>query len=235
MPISQDELNALFADAREEWNRAELIVKTAEQVSGDAVIPSIKELRYAGRRFVDTFHELANGNDLAKAQGFVQDAIFNCHCARHDAIDVATAVIASNLNVAVQKIGYRHVLSAFPKFAELRSQLTAIRAKIRVSRENRTDRDAIYDAIHEGDFPQLAALYEEYLGAEDIMKSLARGQRRREVFYVVTTIGAILVALYASLKPEDCPQLSLPAGAIITVPKSPATPSAPAGKRLGDG
>lgn len=197
MAISQDELNALFADARDEWNRAEAIVKTAEQVCGDAVIPSIKELRYAGRRFVDTFHELANGSDINVARGFVQDAIFNCHCARHDAIDVATAIIASNLNVAVQKIGYRHILEAFPRFAELRSQLTTIRGKIRASRSNRTDRDAIYESIHAGDFPQLAALYEEYLGAEDIMKSLARNARVREAFYAVATLASIIVAILA--------------------------------------
>ena len=197
MAITQDELNALFADARNEWNRAELIVKTAEQVCGDAVIPSIKELRYAGRRFVDTFDELANGSDLTVAKGYVQDAIFNCHCARHDAIDVSTAIIASNLNIAVQKIGYRHILEAFPRFAELRGQLTAIRTKIRASRANRTDRDAIYEAIHAGDFPALAALYEEYLGAEDIMKSLAKGARWREVFYVITTAGSLVVAVCA--------------------------------------
>jgi len=111
MPATIEEITALFANARQEWNTAEETVKAAEQICGDAVIPSVKEFRYAGRRLIDAFEAL-EGGDLPKANGFLQDAVFNCHCARHDAIDVSVAIIASNLSVAIKKIGYRNILNA---------------------------------------------------------------------------------------------------------------------------
>jgi hypothetical protein len=210
MKHTLEEINARFAELRVEWNASEELVKSAEQVCGDAVIPSIKEFRYAGRRIVDAFHEMASGGDLMKADAFIQDAIFNCHCARHDAIDVASGIIASNLAVAVDKIGYQHILAVFQDFAELRRILSSIRGKIRNSRANRTDRDAIYLTIHKTEFPRLIELYDEYQSAEDIMRSLARSQRREIVFLRATTVFALVVATascifsgYEALKPRE--------------------------------
>lgn len=197
MPASQQDIDDLFALARVEWNKAEEVVKSAEQICGEAVVPSIKEFRYAGRRVIDALHEMGNGNDLDVTLGLLKDAIFNCHCARHDAIDVATAVIASNLSIVVDKIGYEHILKAFPRFADLRKSLNVVRSKIRQSRGNRTERDTIYAAIHDADLPALAALYDDFQAAEDIMKSLARRERRNDQFKNVTTVVSIMVAIAA--------------------------------------
>jgi hypothetical protein len=198
MPTTQEEVDALFDTLRAEWNTSEGLVKTAEQVCGEAVIPSIKEFRYAGRRVVEALHESAKGGDLAKAKDFVQDAIFNCHRARHDAIDAATAIMAATLLVAVNKIGYQHILTAFPDFAKLRKELSAVRGKIRLSRENRDDRDAIYISLNSTDFPALMVLYEDYQNAEDIMRSLARNQRREILFLRVTTGLAVAAAVISA-------------------------------------
>jgi hypothetical protein len=220
MSQSSGDIDALFAELRTEWDASEALVKAAEQVSGDAIIPSIKEFRYAGRRIVDALHELKASGDGAKAKAFVQDAIFNCHCARHDAIDVATGIMASTMSVAVEKIGYQHILAAFPKFAELRKKLSEARAKIRVSRQNRTDRDAIYQSIHVTDFPALIELYEEYQSAEDVMKSLAKGQRREILFHRVTTVILVIAAvgsmLVAVFRKPDCPTPPAQTGALAS-------------------
>ena len=41
-------------DVLREWNRAELIIKTAEQICGEPVMPCVQELRYAGRRLIES-------------------------------------------------------------------------------------------------------------------------------------------------------------------------------------
>ena len=193
MAATKDDIDALLRTLSEEWNKAEVVVKSAEQICGEPIVPSIKELRYAGRRLVDASHG-ETAKDLDAVQGLLKDAVFNCHCARHDAIDVATAVIADNLNVAVKKVGYEHILKAYPEFATLRKELSTIRAKIRSSRENRTQRDAIYESIHDVDLPKIAGSYDGFHSAEDIMKSLARGQRRGDLFKNALTICSLLIA-----------------------------------------
>lgn len=233
MALNQEELNALFAEVRDEWNQEEEVVKSAEQICSEAVFPSIKELRYAGRRLVDSFHEMANGNDEAAIRGYVKDAVFNCHCARHDAIDVATATIASNLELVVRKIGYDHVLKAFPEFVDLRDRLGRVRAQIRQSRSNRTERDEIYQAIHDVDLPALATLYEKFQSAEDVMKSLAGKERIGRLFLWITTGISVVVAvgsfLWAVFAPAACPTIALPPGTVITTLPESGQLTVPAG------
>jgi hypothetical protein len=57
MSLSDDHL-ALLRAIQDEWNRAETDIKTAELVVNNIVIPSVKELRYAGRRIVDALAEM---------------------------------------------------------------------------------------------------------------------------------------------------------------------------------
>ncbi len=193
MATTREDIDQLLKTASEEWNRAEEVVKSAEQICGEPVIPSIKELRYAGRRLVDSLNA-DTARDLDLVQGLLKDAIFNCHCARHDAIDVATAIIASNLSIVVREIGYEHVLSAYPDFAKLRKELSHIRAKIRVSRANRSQREEIYRSIHDVDLPAIAGLYDDFHSAEDIMRSLARKSRMGELIKNLLTGASVLIA-----------------------------------------
>lgn len=194
MPPSLDELNGLFSRARDEWNKAEEVLKAGEQICGQTIVPSIKELRYAGRRFVDTHVEFANGLDLEKAKEYINDGIYNCYCAQHDAVDVATAVVASTLAICARKIGYEHILKVFPDFHHIHETLTDVQVKIRVSRADRTNRDAIYDTITAIDLPKMALQYSRFLAAEPIMKSLAAKERRGNLFKNVLTVLALFVA-----------------------------------------
>jgi len=84
----------LLRAIQDEWNRAETDIKTAETVVNNIVIPSVKELRYAGRRIIDAIMEMTanpSAYDPARVRALLDDAHFDCHRARHDAIDAATA------------------------------------------------------------------------------------------------------------------------------------------------
>lgn len=55
------EYNALLVEIAAEWDTAEKNIKAAELVSNQVVFPSIKELRYAGRRIVDFIRAINEG------------------------------------------------------------------------------------------------------------------------------------------------------------------------------
>ncbi|MBF0333153.1 MAG: hypothetical protein HQL40_05815 [Alphaproteobacteria bacterium] len=199
---SWDEFEPYLASLRDEWDRAEEDIKRAEQVGNQAVTPSVNELRYAGRRIVDAMHAICNGN-RGDAPKLLQDALFDCHRARHDAIDAATSAIAVKLDITTDKLGYDPVLKAFPDYPHLLERLQKVREKIVQSRRNRFDRNAIYATIESVDFPKLVDRYNEFQRAEPIMRGLAKRQRRAFAVMLAAGIVAIVVAILAWLFPRS--------------------------------
>jgi hypothetical protein len=173
----------------DEWNRAERDIKISEQVSNNIVIPSIKELRYAGRRIVEALNLMLRDESEAEVRALLADAAFDCHRARHDAIDSATAKIAVDLEIMTKKLGYEVILPVYPTFPKLVQGLIAIRRQITLSREKRQQRDAIYSVLQAADFPQLVSMFDDMRSSEHIMKTMARRRRRSEAIGV---IGAVL-------------------------------------------
>jgi len=205
MHFSEDHL-AILAEIQSEWNRAEEDIKTAEMVVNKIVLPSVKELRYGGRRIIDALMEITNNpnnSNQEKIRGFLEDARFDCHRARHDAIDAATAKIASDLAIMVEKLGYDAILPAYPNFASLYQELTKFRARIQASRGKRDNRESIYSVIEAADFPALVASFNAMRVHEPVMIALAKKARRTHfyakralicgIFAVVLSVGLWLI------------------------------------------
>jgi uncharacterized protein YdcH (DUF465 family) len=138
--ILSEDVVALLASILAEWNRAETDIKIAEQVANKVVNPSIKELRYAGRRIVDALLKVREGGSPEEVKQLLTDALFDCHRARHDAIDAGTSKVALDLEVMTDKIGYDILLRTYPNFPALFRNLNNIRKKIAESRGNRDSR-----------------------------------------------------------------------------------------------
>ncbi len=189
------EYAALLKDITSEWDRAEQDIKLAEQVNNKVVLPSIKELRYAGRRLVEVIKLVGEGAPISEIQPRLQDAKLDCHRARHDAIDAATANIAANLDIMAKKLGYNSILKIYPEFGQLHRDLSYIRSKIAESRGNTNRREEIYVDLEDDAFPKLIAKYHDLQAGEPIIKSLAKSERRKAV--IVSGLG-ILNALLAS-------------------------------------
>ena len=197
MPPTLDEINELFARARDEWNKAEESIKAGEQITRKLIVPAIKELRYAGRRFVDTHVQFAGDADLERAKEYLNDGIFNCVCAQHDATDVAISFIAAHLAICTTKIGYEHILRVFPDFHKIYDPLLIVQEKIRISRNDRENRDAVYDNVQSVDLPELSKLYLRFLGSEPLMKALAAKERRANLFKDIVTTASVAIAALA--------------------------------------
>lgn len=207
MHFSEDHL-AILAEIQSEWNRAEEDIKTAETIVNKIVLPSVKELRYAGRRIIDALMEITGNPDSPnqeKIRGFLEDARFDCHRARHDAIDAATAKIAVDLEIMVEKLGYDVILRAYPEFPVLYRDLTKIRAKIRASRGKRDNRESIYSVIEAADFPALVELFNMMRIHEPVMISLAKKARRTYLYGqwgLIVGIIAVIVSLILWIFPS---------------------------------
>lgn len=164
--MSEDkELSSRYQLIVEEWNKAEAAIKIAEQVNREIVIPSINELRYGGRRIIESLA----CDDLSKKISLLDDAHFDCCRARHDAIDAATSKIAADLDIAVKQLGPDIVLRYFPRVTELNKYLQSIRKKVTESRKDRHNRDNIYAVLQENNLENIADIFEEFKSNEDLM------------------------------------------------------------------
>jgi hypothetical protein len=197
-----DEYAVIVADIMAEWNKAEADIKTAEMVVSKIGLPSVKELRYAGRRLVEAFALIFKDQDGAskeKIKALLEDARFDCHRARHDAVDAATAKIAADMEIMAKQLGYDAILPTFPQFPHLTKKVIFVRSKIIESRKNREDRDAIYSVIESVDLPELVSSFNELISHEQIMVAIAK-KRRAEHFYgkwgfwVAVFFGLVAVA-----------------------------------------
>lgn len=186
---------ATLESIRREWDKAEEDIKQAEQVCGNIVFPSIKELRYAGRRIAEILYEVERGDPEGRIEGLLHDALFDCYRARHDAIDAATAKIAADLDAAEQKIGYNCILRTLSSFPELRMSVIVVRDKILQSRANRQDRDAIYATLSASHFVDLCKQYALFQASEKMMVEMAKQERRRDLHQTILAYGGILVGV----------------------------------------
>lgn len=181
-----------------EWNQAERDIKQAEQVSQRVSEPSIKELRYAGRRVTEALRLILSGGSDVEIKKLLNDADFDCHRARHDAIDAATSKITSDVAAMVKSLGYDIITKICPKFPEFYQSLRRVRRKIVDSREDRTNRDAIYESIETVDLKSLVSDFEDIMQSEVVMLQSARRERRAK--FIVYVLGGIeIVVIIVSL------------------------------------
>jgi hypothetical protein len=152
------------------WADAEKAIKIADQVVGDVIIPAIKELRYAGRKQAKCMHNYLTSTNLVEADRWLEDAINDCHRARHDATDAATAYIARRLEHVIDELGTEAVREHFAEYSDLRGMLSAIRSKVANARHDHNGRNDIYAVIELDELPKIMELYEKLLANEPYMQ-----------------------------------------------------------------
>ncbi|MDR3534146.1 MAG: hypothetical protein P4L90_26725 [Rhodopila sp.] len=209
---SLHEHNVLLSKICAEWNKAEADIKLAEQVCDQVVIPSIMELRYAGRRLMQAMEKISKGGNAAEAVALLQDACFDCHRARHDAIDAATAQISVTLKEAVTRLKHEAVLQAFPKYSALMHALGTVRTNIVDSRASQDVRESLYAVVEDSHFPDLVSLFREFQTSESTMVAIAGRQRierlisRAALFVgVIALVAGIAVPCYFEFRPKEVP------------------------------
>jgi hypothetical protein len=194
MPTDNEELNELLRRARQEWDSAEENLKEAEQAINRQVVPAINELRYAGRRIVDALQVYSTSKDVNLAKEYLNHAIYNCHCAKHDAIDVCLSVMVTNVDAARKRYGYHNILAAFPQLPEMLECLRDVNKKVALSRGDRINREKIYESINNQKIPALKVHYERFLSSEPVYSAVTWKNR---LIWAVPVGCALLAATVA--------------------------------------
>lgn len=193
---TQDEFDAKITQIIAEWNKAESDIKTAEQIGGKVVFPSIKELRYAGRRVIDAIDQSRKGK-LDLAVEYLVDAHFDCCRGRHDAVDATISIMASEMQVILSKVGYDSALKAFPEFSKLNSMVVNSQKLIASSRQDRNQREKIYASVEGVPFNDMVNSYRDFKANEPVMRSLASWERKKSAIKTGTTIVSLILAGFA--------------------------------------
>lgn len=188
----------MLAEIQREWDIAEEELKRCEQVALKASVPAINELRYAGRRVIDALNADVGGKAIEEVKAFLDDARFNCHRARHDAIDAALDTIAIDLELMAKHLGYAAMLKAYPQFPALFADFAKARAQIANSRRDRENRIKIYDSIAKVDFVSIADRYAELKTCRPIalaFSAKARLQRLSWWFMLTLTLCSLTIGV----------------------------------------
>ncbi len=199
--LSEEEYNSLCAKFRCEWLRAEGVLKKVERIKNSVFMPSINELRYAGRRFVQAQNGvIGNGVYGDSVHIDLIEAIENCRKARHDAIDSTIYFIHERIETISSLVGLKEVKKNAPNFPEIWDQIVAIDKLIIKSRKERTSLDACYEEIKD---KHLDVIVDLYIGFKksglEITAEHKKARRAMISTFAITVFGSLIVGIFASL------------------------------------
>ena len=191
-----EEFNALAAA----WNEAEVALKQAEQIDGEAVTSSVNELRYAGRKIIEAKEVYAQDPD--RSADLLRDARMDCMRAQHDAIDAAVSFMNREIDLFVRKVGYTRAATSMPDLGPLLRSLSSAQIAIAASRGRRTERALTYDDLRQVELGRLRASFDELrIVKPALLREVAKTRLHGITVLGLTGIGclAAIVAAVAAV------------------------------------
>ncbi|MCJ2119306.1 hypothetical protein MKK65_22500 [Methylobacterium sp. J-001] len=186
-----------------QWNIAEQRIKRAEQVRGNEIVAAaIFELRYAGRKIIDSIEIVLNfdiANDTEKRSrvaNYLADATEDCVKSKHDAIDAMLNFVTSWFDELEKKVGPKRLHETFPDYLEVLGLISGIQEQIAESRSDRNKlRDAIYNRIDGDDYERILKLFVIMKSSSERVALIARKERQKENTDRNWKLTMLLVAL----------------------------------------
>ncbi|MBI1197264.1 MAG: hypothetical protein GC203_05320 [Phenylobacterium sp.] len=193
-----EESKQILANSVAFWNGTEKVLKEAEQLRGELVVPAVSELRYAGRKLVDfTQSRLAN-EDMAESKKHIYDYEQCCIRARHDAVDSAVMYMKIYYVHMVKTFGIDAIASCYRHHAELRKAISIVEERVLLSREDRQKRVDLYSEINDGTLSDLIGKFQELVDSEDVVAGIRQARDREHkiaIAGVAIGIVGVLVAI----------------------------------------
>jgi hypothetical protein len=200
-----DKLDNALAELIRQWNIAETRIKKAEQVRDNEVVTSaIFELRYAGRKIIDSIdlclkHDIAADSAIyERVHGYIADATEDCVKAKHDAIDAMMNFVTLWFRRTEESLGLGKLQAFFPDYLEISAMIADVQDKIASSRGDRNSaRDATYDEIDstDGPYEKVIALFERMSISADRVGLEVRRERREKIALWAVTIVSVVVGV----------------------------------------
>lgn len=179
------------------WDEAEGFIKQAEVITGEAVIPAINELRYAGRRLVDLLQQevtLENGVEFDTAHHVFAEVEENCIRARHDVVDAVFFHADEYFRWLEDRFSLPVLCQIYPSYAALRRKMFEVADRIIESRESRSKRAELYKDLHTSHLPEIIDAYRVLSSSDERLAQDVAAAKRRNAFnvWVPVAIGAAL-------------------------------------------
>jgi hypothetical protein len=181
------ELDRALAALIEQWNIAENRIKRAEHVRANEIVaPAIFELRYAGRKIVDSIeiiltHNLASDAEKhSRVSSYIADATEDCVKAKHDAIDAMMNFVTTWFDDTEKKVGLDEIQKLFPDYLTTLSRISEVQGQIAESRRDRNKlRDAIYNRIDGDDYDSILNLYLTMKNSQERVTALVAKNKKK--------------------------------------------------------
>lgn len=213
-------VDSLLTPLSEAWNAAEASYKRAEQLGSKVAIPSINEVRYAGRKIIEVMSLIREDAENQLIEDRLRDIYADIHRAHHDAIDAGMAVIALRMKAVKEEIPAKIIREAFPEYTDLVTKLGEVQERIVSSRQDRNARKDIYIEIENGCYSELHEMFKRFLACEDLLiaeaqqESDAQRKDRRMSLWQGIVIGlipsAISAIIWLSKLLSETPPIPLP-------------------------
>ncbi len=185
---------------QEEWDRAELYLKIAENICLDAVNPAISELRYSGRRLAEFVKCLHTDEPSHVCADRLRDAIADCYRAQHDAMDATVAYSVKTMMKYLKHFGDAVVFEQYPDFYKLYQRVIAIQKRCEESRQDRLNREKIYSHVFSEDFPSMVDSFREFnqkmMESRQQIKHMRQFMAGREIAVALSGLAVFIAILY---------------------------------------
>ena len=190
--FSFSDIISRIAELRDEWDKTEKWIKDGEFVVGNAIIPSINEMRYAGRQLVDACR-MAQNSDSQKAMDHVLKARADLMKARHDVVDACISHIYDNVKEVQNRLGAGNIQKHFPDYGKILVLIDVIGGKISESHENRKPRDEIYSDLMEGDMKKIFDAYSSFRKSLPLVEeNIKKDERKNWHLWIIGVTGIII-------------------------------------------
>ena len=179
-----------FADAERQ-------LKRFERVGGKTLEPSINQLRYASRHYLEAEKE----ENEAAALEILKKAIAHCRRAQYDAIEAAIAVVGKNIVEYTEKYLHSSVLIVIPDYPEKFAKAVSLLESLRVSDAPRNIAKSEID-VYGDKLEQIVAIWNDLLLKRPLVDKLDQERRtadrismRRHIQNVLLTVLGIVTAV----------------------------------------
>jgi hypothetical protein len=160
------------------WNRCEDLLKKAERLRGEVVMPAVNELRYAGRRIVDALCAINSDKPdeirFAEAKKYANEAFMFCMRAEHDCVD--SIILYAHIMIDQYESQYDAIMlrQVCPSLTSYRQHKRRIDDLVAASREDRDSRDSKYQEIIDNHLDDMIDIAYDLQGSEDLIKEASR-------------------------------------------------------------
>lgn len=194
--------NTVFsADARiiddlrsitKQWFSIEGYMKSVELETSEILIPSINELRYAGRRLACVLEIVLNNGGVLNNENYL-NANKSITEIRND-LDKASQDLADNLlyhfskrcDLLKNEFGMDNIVVYFPDFLEKTDEIFDYRNKIIETRTDYSKKRSLYAILFNNYVPRLIDLFSRIERNEDL---LLKAARKQQIIFYVTIFG----------------------------------------------